>query len=176
MPVLHGASGEGDGGGRRGKAWVACRRGSLHAPGWARPSALRVPPSLPDDKSELEGSTLSVLSATSTASHLLPPQERLREKAFEYCQRLIEQSTRRESCCHAPPRGRRSLGSLFVPGGPLASRPKPGDLGIGQDLSPAHQRLAQPPVPLGWGRPLLVCSLPPCPPGASRTGCVLLTV
>ncbi|XP_025867136.1 AP-5 complex subunit zeta-1 isoform X1 [Vulpes vulpes] len=54
-------------------------------------------PSSPDtdDKSELEGSTLSVLSATSTASHLLPPQERLREKAFEYCQRLIEQSTRR---------------------------------------------------------------------------------
>uniref|UniRef100_A0A452QZI2 Adaptor related protein complex 5 subunit zeta 1 n=1 Tax=Ursus americanus TaxID=9643 RepID=A0A452QZI2_URSAM len=48
-----------------------------------------------DDKSELEGSTLSVLSATSTASHLLPPQERLREKAFEYCQRLMEQSTRR---------------------------------------------------------------------------------
>nr|XP_031532549.1 AP-5 complex subunit zeta-1 isoform X2 [Vicugna pacos] len=47
-----------------------------------------------DDKSELEGSTLSVLSAASTASHLLPPQERLREKAFEYCQRLIEQSNR----------------------------------------------------------------------------------
>lgn len=45
----------------------------------------------------MEGSTLSVLSAASTASHLLPPQERLREKAFEYCQRLIEQSNRRES-------------------------------------------------------------------------------
>ncbi|XP_037362955.1 AP-5 complex subunit zeta-1 [Talpa occidentalis] len=48
-----------------------------------------------DDRSELEGSTLSVLSAASTASSLLPPQERLREKALEYCQRLIEQSNRR---------------------------------------------------------------------------------
>ncbi|TEA41302.1 hypothetical protein DBR06_SOUSAS9810116, partial [Sousa chinensis] len=53
-----------------------------------------------DDKSELEGSTLSVLSAASTAGHLLPPQQWLREKAFEYCQRLLEQSNRRESRGH----------------------------------------------------------------------------
>ncbi|XP_054574217.1 AP-5 complex subunit zeta-1 [Eptesicus fuscus] len=47
-----------------------------------------------DDRSEQEGSTLSVLSAASSTGRL-PPPERLREKAFEYCQRLIEQSNRR---------------------------------------------------------------------------------
>ena len=89
--------------------------------------------SLPDDKSELEGSTRSVLSATSTASHLLPPQEWLREKAFEYCQRLLEQSNRRESRGHpAPPRPTAlrphlasalgSLPALGSPASPQASR------------------------------------------------------
>ncbi|KAL0608141.1 AP-5 complex subunit zeta-1 [Plecturocebus cupreus] len=48
-----------------------------------------------DDGSEQEGSTLSVISATSSTGRLLPPRERLREVAFEYCQRLIEQSNRR---------------------------------------------------------------------------------
>ncbi|XP_070636382.1 AP-5 complex subunit zeta-1 isoform X12 [Bos indicus] len=58
--------------------------------GPARPGAADA-----DDRSELEGSTVSVLSAASAASHLLPPAEWLREKALEYCQRLLEQSGRR---------------------------------------------------------------------------------
>ncbi|NXG02871.1 AP5Z1 protein, partial [Sakesphorus luctuosus] len=49
----------------------------------------------PDDKPGMEKSVTSLVSATSLSSRLLPPKEHLREKAFEYCQRLIEQSTRR---------------------------------------------------------------------------------
>lgn len=123
--------------------------------------------SLPDDKSELEGSTLSMLSATSTASHLLPPQERLREKAFEYCQRLVEQSTRRESCCRASsPRGRLallagawSLDSLFVPGGLCVPRPKPQGAGQGAEPVPSP-----PGICVGGGRcPSLRSQLAFCP-------------
>ncbi|NWY91703.1 AP5Z1 protein, partial [Loxia curvirostra] len=37
----------------------------------------------------------AVVPAPATPGRLLPPRERLRDKAFEYCQRLAEQSTRR---------------------------------------------------------------------------------
>ncbi|XP_065706807.2 AP-5 complex subunit zeta-1 isoform X1 [Patagioenas fasciata] len=47
------------------------------------------------DDSGMDKSVTSVVSTTSTSNRLLPSKDYLREKAFEYCQRLIEQSNRR---------------------------------------------------------------------------------
>ncbi|XP_058509817.1 AP-5 complex subunit zeta-1 isoform X1 [Solea solea] len=48
-----------------------------------------------DDRSEFDSSVVSMVSATSSSSRLLSPKERVREKAFQYCLRLIEQSDRK---------------------------------------------------------------------------------
>nr|XP_021146073.1 AP-5 complex subunit zeta-1 isoform X2 [Columba livia] len=47
------------------------------------------------DDSGTDKSVTSTVSTTSTSNRLLPSKDYLREKAFEYCQRLIEQSNRR---------------------------------------------------------------------------------
>uniref|UniRef100_A0A8C5UKY3 Adaptor related protein complex 5 subunit zeta 1 n=1 Tax=Malurus cyaneus samueli TaxID=2593467 RepID=A0A8C5UKY3_9PASS len=52
-------------------------------------------PGRDDDKAGMDRSVPSVVSTAATSGRLLPPTERLREKSFEYCQRLVEQSNRR---------------------------------------------------------------------------------
>ncbi|XP_071616652.1 AP-5 complex subunit zeta-1 isoform X2 [Heliangelus exortis] len=47
------------------------------------------------DKSGLDKSGMAMVSTAAPSGPLLPPKEHLQEKAFEYCQRLIEQSNRR---------------------------------------------------------------------------------
>ncbi|NWZ65238.1 AP5Z1 protein, partial [Acrocephalus arundinaceus] len=49
----------------------------------------------PDAKAGMDRFVTSMVPTAATAGQLLPPRERLRDKAFEYCQRLAEQSTRR---------------------------------------------------------------------------------
>ncbi|KAM6299072.1 AP-5 complex subunit zeta-1 [Aegotheles albertisi] len=63
--------------------WLLCYGGE----------GLKTPDS--DGQPGMDKSLVSMVSTTSTSSHLLPPKDHLREKAFEYCQRLIEQSNRR---------------------------------------------------------------------------------
>ncbi|NXE06970.1 AP5Z1 protein, partial [Lophotis ruficrista] len=65
------------------RKWLLCYGGK----------GLKTPNS--DDKSGVDRSFMSMVSTAFTSSRLLPPKDRLREKAFEYCQRLIEQSNRR---------------------------------------------------------------------------------
>ncbi|KAL2298919.1 hypothetical protein Nmel_014529 [Mimus melanotis] len=50
----------------------------------------------PDDKAGMDRAVTSMVPTTPRAGQLLPPRERLRDKAFEYCQRLIEQSNRHD--------------------------------------------------------------------------------
>lgn len=148
---------------------------------------------LADDKSELEGSTLSVLSAASSASRRLPPQEQLREKAFEYCQRLIEQSNRRESPGAVPAPARSRLGrwpeagapQLLFPRGIFVFRPEPLGAqhwteavpGLWGAVSPSVSPFSCPP----WGQ--LPAVPPPTPSGwlaapfrsfQSTAGCLVL--
>ncbi|NXR85572.1 AP5Z1 protein, partial [Hypocryptadius cinnamomeus] len=49
----------------------------------------------PGDKAGGDRSVTPMVPAPATAGRQLPPRERLRDKAFEYCQRLVEQSHRR---------------------------------------------------------------------------------
>lgn len=128
-----------------------------------------------------------MLSAAPSTSRLLPPQERLREKAFEYCQRLIEQSNRRESPGRHPPSaasgrgqltGGSSPGSSFFPGSFSFSSITPKELSTGRSPAPGSSELCPPAsVPTSQrpgGSPLASSALPLCrqlvhrPPRARR--------
>lgn len=62
-----------------------------------------------------------MVSVTSSTGRLMPPKERLRDKAFQYCQRLIEQSDRSMLCSTVILKRRSVVGVHCSPASPSAA-------------------------------------------------------